>query len=260
MDTEKGIMNTERESLKNTNRENSPDRQQDPQQTLPGGAGLREMLRDDRVLALCELSGDLLFHKIPHEKIPRLVDGSLSAGREAAKAYRGTDMEALYAQKDIKILWKESGETRIGVTWRGQSAFGKNGCEVTLVQESIRTLAENSTPLWEDGPSGNDPLLSPQDALQLHLAHEFFHYLEYESSDPVSGRMDEVVTFRLFGWERHAHINKCSEVAAHAFAKEVMGLPVLPNYFDYLYLIHTEKMTRKEFEAFLAHSQSVLNR
>ena len=242
-----------------TKKESSPERPQNPQQTLPGGAGLREMVQDDRVLALCELSGDLLFHKIPHEKIPRFVDGSLSAGREAAKAYKGKDMEALCAQKGIKILWKESGETRIGVTWRGQSAFGKNGCEITLVRESIRTLAENSTPLW-DSPSGDDPLLSPQDALQLHLAHEFFHYLEYESNDPVSSRMDEIVTFQLFGWKRHAHINKCSEVAAHAFAKEAMGLPVLPNYFDYLYLVHTGKMTQAEFEAFLAHSQSVLNR
>ncbi|HBG76607.1 hypothetical protein QBE55_06030 [Eubacteriales bacterium mix99] len=242
-----------------TKKESSPERPQNPQQTRPAGTDIRKMVQDDRVLALCELSGDLLFHKIPHEKIPRFVDGSLSAGHEAARAYRGKDMEALYAQKNIKILWKESGETRIGVTWRGQSAFGKNGCEVTLVRESIRTLAENSSPMW-DSPSGDNPLLSPQDALQLHLAHEFFHYLEYESNDPVSSRMDEVVTFQLLGWKRHAHINKCSEVAAHAFAKEVLGLPVLPNYFDYLYLVHTEKMTQTEFEAFLAHSQSVLNR
>ena len=37
---------------------------------------------EDRILAMCELSNDLLFHKIPRERLGYYVDASLEAGRQ----------------------------------------------------------------------------------------------------------------------------------------------------------------------------------
>jgi hypothetical protein len=82
----------------------------------------------------------------------------------------------------------------------------------------------------------------------LHLAHEYFHYLEFTSGQSVSERLESVETFRLFGLSRKAKINKCSEVAAHAFAKTSLGLPWLPNGYDYIYLVETGKMKEELFE------------
>ena len=61
-----------------------------------------------------------------------------------------------------------------------------------------------------------------------------------------------------FGWKRTAHIHRCGEIAAHAFAKEIAALPELPNLYDYLYLIYTGKMTSAQFDALLARMRAML--
>ena len=58
---------------------------------------------DERVLALCELSNDMLFHKIPREQLPFYVDESLKAGRETARTLAGRDVLELYRESGICI-------------------------------------------------------------------------------------------------------------------------------------------------------------
>ena len=77
---------------------------------------------DDRVLALCELSNDLLFHKIPRERLAYYVDASLEAGRNAARLFLGQDVRELYRQNGIEIRYAGSGKQNYGVILRGQSS------------------------------------------------------------------------------------------------------------------------------------------
>ena len=53
---------------------------------------------EDRILAMCELSNDLLFHKIPRERLGYYVDASLEAGRSAAKCFSGRSIRELYEE------------------------------------------------------------------------------------------------------------------------------------------------------------------
>ncbi len=41
---------------------------------------------DDRILAACELSNDLIFQKIPKDRLAYYIDVPLAAGRKAARA------------------------------------------------------------------------------------------------------------------------------------------------------------------------------
>lgn len=190
---------------------------------------------DDRTLALCELSGDLLFHKIPVEKLAYYVDASLEAGRSVGRELQGSDIAALYHQHQIQIIRRDKEGRSFGVMLRGQATLSEKECSVELYEESIRTLADGEQ-------------LSTDTAVQIHLAHEFFHFWEYRVCGAVSDRLDSVETLRFLRLSRKAQINRCSEVAAHAFAKELLGLPYLPNYYDYRYLIRTGKMTQEALE------------
>lgn len=58
---------------------------------------------EDRILAMCELSNDLLFHKIPRERLGYYVDASLEAGRSAAKCFSGRSIRELYEEYGIAI-------------------------------------------------------------------------------------------------------------------------------------------------------------
>ena len=210
---------------------------------------------DTRVLALCELSNDLLYHKIPKQQLSFYVDESLRMGTAAALAFKGRPVEALYEENRIEICCREDGKGAFGMAYRGQITLAKEGCSVMMFESSVRELADYSH------SGGRDNGIRPVDyklAKEIHLAHEFFHFLEFESHGYVAKLLPEVVTLELFGWQRKASVNRCSEVAAHAFAKEFLSLEVLPNFYDYRYLINVGKMTEAAFEEMAAKYENLL--
>lgn len=206
---------------------------------------------DDRVLALCELSNDLLYHKIPQEKLSYFIDSSLLAGKTTADEFKNCNIESLYKEYDIAIRYYEKSSERFGVTFRGQSVMSKKECSVELYRLSIQELSRYSG--YQD-----QMMLSYEMALQVHLAHEFFHILEYKRGAFVSEKLEQIQTFKMPFYTKNVHINRCSEIAAHAFAERMLGLPVLPNFYDYLYLIHMGKITQNAFDDMLENNRKIL--
>lgn len=223
------------------------------------------MIRD-QVMGMFELSNDLLYQKIPLEKRRYYIEESLHIGRAAAERVMnapgyGGIMNS-YQAADIKIEYVEETRKTYGVSFRAQSEFERSGsARVLIYKGSIRELAEHSQCELEMGLIKIDGL-DLEKALEVHLAHEFFHYLEYHSSELrdektlhyhdlgfVSEYLELIEHLKLFRWSRKAGILRSSEIAAHAFAKEITGLSVLPNYYDYCYLIMTGKAKADEFWA-----------
>lgn len=205
----------------------------------------------DRILALCELSNDLFYHKIPPEKRSLYVDASLAAGEKAALDWAGREIQDIYRAQGISIAYTDSPKNTFGVLLRGQAELSREGCSVTVCRDSIRELARHSA--FEGLPA-----LDEEAALRVHLAHEFFHYLEFRDGSPVGERLESVETARLWKLSRRAHIGRCGEIAAHAFAKALAGISVLPNFYDYLYLIGTGKMSREQFRELLESMERML--
>ena len=204
---------------------------------------------DDRVLALCELSNDLLFHKIPRERLTYYADASLEAGRSAAQSFLGQNVQELYQRNGIEIRYAGNGKQNYGIILRGQSVMEESHCSVDVYQDSIRELAAHSA--WE-GRS-----LTPEQALDVHLAHEFFHIWEYREHRSIADELEPIISMSFLGLKRKAHINRCSEVAAHAFAKELLELPFLPNFYDYRYLIDTGAMAQADFDRLIARMREI---
>ncbi len=195
---------------------------------------------DDRILAACELSNDLIFQKIPKDRLAYYIDVPLAAGRKAAGRFAGENIRALYKKYEIEIREAGSGKGGYGVVLRGQAVMDAKGCSVEIYRDSIEALAKHSR--WKD------TVLTCEQALEIHLAHEFFHILEYLENSSVVKEMEPVQTFSFFGLRRFSQVQRCGEIAAHVFAKELLKLPVLPNLYDYLYLIGTGKMTPLAFD------------
>lgn len=194
----------------------------------------------DEVLALCELSNDLLFHKIPKDKITYYIEESLKIGRAIAKEFKGRDILGLCKEHNIELEYIKESKKTYGVSFRAQVEMDKKHTKIWLYEGSILELSDNSS--FE----GRKPI-DFKNALSIHLSHEFFHYLEYTNNDFVSNKLDQVVTMKLPFFTRKAHINRCSEIAAHAFAKELLDLEQLPNVYDYYYLINSGKLNKEDF-------------
>lgn len=195
---------------------------------------------EDTALAMCELSQDLLYGRIPKEKRQDYIDASLKIGYEEAFPYRGQNIFKLYEKHGIRIVYHKESKGTMGVLLRGQAVMSNKEKKVELYKTSIESLAVNSS--FKDSPG-----LSYEQALQLHLAHEFFHYLEFAEGKTAAEKLPPVVLTKILGWKRYGFINRCSEIAAHAFAKTMLDLPYLSNAYDYFYLLKTGKMKEEDF-------------
>ncbi len=214
---------------------------------------------NDETLAVLELQRDLLFHRISAGHVRSYVSASLLSGREQAEKLRGEGIDSpsiaqLCEKKRIHITLSDSKQGMAGMTFRAKISYARDGgAELTLFRTAIADLVENVNPLLP--PESRFTFETARDML---AAHEYYHYLEFSEIGDTADKTEKVEITKLFGKRRFARIMRCSEVAAHAFAKALLNLNFLPNLTDYLYFIATGKWTETDLCARLAQARSLL--
>ncbi|MDO3408447.1 hypothetical protein QWJ34_01565 [Saccharibacillus sp. CPCC 101409] len=197
----------------------------------------------DEALGGLALEEDPLFGRIPPSAYAYYVACSLEFGREAARPLRGRSPRELLEEEGIEIRFEaQSGQMfgsalRAQIDWTGRTPF------VTVYRDSMDRLAEAAAAL---GASARG-LRTPDDLAAVHLAHEYYHWLEYRAGDFTADRLEKVEALRLGPIRRRAAVRQSGEIAAHAFAKELLGLPFLPNVLDYLYLLQSGTLNKEVF-------------
>ena len=68
---------------------------------------------------------------------------------------------------------------------------------------------------------------------EIYVAHELFHHLDARGQHPAAALACATVA-RLGRWRWQSPVRALSEVAAHAFAQALLGLPVFPGRLDAL--------------------------
>ncbi|ASG64378.1 hypothetical protein CEW81_23660 [Kluyvera genomosp. 3] len=134
------------------------------------------MERDElnRTLAWLDLRNDAVFNKIPPDRYRYYLDNALAAGAAAAQEFAGQSIRELYQQHDIDIQFDQGDGLFFTVQFRAQFEFSEKKAtrRVTLYQPSLESLqASSGLPL--------------EKIIDIHLAHEFFHFLEYSRKQPV---------------------------------------------------------------------------
>lgn len=204
---------------------------------------IARLAADDRIPAYLELEQDVVFpHLTPAQRL-RYVDFALDAGRREAAPHRGTPVAELCRRWGARLVIRESENRIAGLTVRAEHDT-RTGT-ITLYQPSIAQVCELLNRSLPEPWTG-------QQVIDLHTAHELFHHLESTRIKPVHEQLPPVVTFRLGRfWETKSRARRCREIAAHAFAKELLGLPFLPNAVDWLLLLSLNKWSVDELEAAL---------
>jgi hypothetical protein len=75
-------------------------------------------------------------------------------------------------------------------------------------------------------------LLGQATPRDVFIAHELFHHLEAIRTDPPISQRYRPTLFRLGRWHWRTSIPALSEIAAGAFAQELLGLPCHPRVLD----------------------------
>ncbi|MGZ0753001.1 hypothetical protein [Kluyvera sichuanensis] len=203
------------------------------------------MERDElnRMLAWLDLRNDAVFNKIPPDRYRYYLDNALAAGAAAAQEFAGQSIRTLYQQHDIDIQFDRGDGLFFTVQFRAQFEFSEKKAirRVTLYQPSLESLqASSGLPL--------------EKIIDIHLAHEFFHFLEYSRKQPVGETLEKVCNVALGPLRRYSTVAATSEIAAHHFCQLLNDLPFYPTYYDFQWLVESGKQTRQQRDALFAVS------
>ena len=188
---------------------------------------------DDRFLAYLELRKDTFFHKIPTEKIRYYIDGALAYGKQLAVTVDFVDSSELCDRLGVTVIKEITGKTE---TVRGTLELAKNKKTIRMYQQPLRQIAHDH----------NITLAQLEEAV---LLHELFHLLE-EQTRSTTEQLERVETMQFLGFKRTAAVRQTREIAAHAFVKERMQLPFLPNYWDYSWDVEDTRESLLAIEEF----------
>lgn len=188
---------------------------------------------DDRFLAYLELRKDTFFHKIPTEKICYYIDCALAYGKQLAVTVDFVDSSELCDRLGVMVIKEITGKTE---TVRGTLELAKNKKTIRMYQQPLRQIARDH----------NITLAQLEEAV---LLHELFHLLE-EQTRSTTEQLERVETMQFLGFKRTAAVRQTREIAAHAFVKERMQLPFLPNYWDYSWDVEDTRESLLAIEEF----------
>ncbi len=210
---------------------------------------------DDETMACAELEQDPLFHKIPKDKIPYYVRSSLARGREAAVPFIGRDIRELCEEAGLRYEITSRSGTFHKVQFRAQIDFAKKPPEIIVYSDSLAGLKQSYQAVVGMNSEGSELAR----LIDIHLAHEFYHYLEYQSGKFTNEELEPIEVFRVGKWfVKRSSVVKTSEIAAHAFCKELTQLPCLPNVLDYEYLMQNKELSKEQFSGRVEHWKSWL--
>lgn len=209
---------------------------------------LARLAADDRLPAWLELEQDPVFAHLTVGQRRWYVERALAIGREQAAHFNGATPSAVAVQLGVQVRVLNQENRFAGMVVRAEHDAGV----ITLYTPSVQQVAELLTQVlpepwqWEQVEG-------------LHVAHELFHHLEETRIKPVHEQLPAVVTFRLGRlWQTRSRARQCREIAAHAFAKELLGVPFLPNAVDWLILIATKKWSEAALEGALERAEAGL--
>lgn len=197
-----------------------------------GEQGRKFLEMSDYDLAHEQLTRDLLYQKIPPEQVEHYVCTALKIGADVAKACPSRDVYKLCAHNNIRIEENTAKGKYFGVRMRAEIHMSDEETKILLYRQSIEDIARSLQTFFSE-----DQRMSQDNILKMHLAHEFFHYIEQRDNMRVNEMLPQVVTFSIMGFQRRATILTLSEVAAHSFSKELLQLPHYPYLYDKLYAL-----------------------
>lgn len=181
-------------------------------------------------MAFCELYQDPIFNRISKEKCYEIIKNALKIGKEYAAGYNGAEMKELIKSNQILLSIKQKSKYK-SVNLRGEYIYSKKKNEIIVYENSIESLAKSSKKILPE-----ELAIDYEKALEIHLAHEFFHYIEFNRIRPVSETEGIDYQTRLLKKYKKIPVIKASEIAAHSFSFYFCKLSIFPNFYDYVYL------------------------
>jgi hypothetical protein len=178
-------------------------------------------------LGLLQLREDPQYRRIPPDRRAALVESALDDGRAMADRIHerwGQDPAAIAARCKVPVIRSEDdagfGSIIVYAEYVAQPS------SITLYVPAIRRL--DRLIAERDVPMGS--------SLPIFLAHELYHHFDCLRGKARLSRRHAVRIFSVGSWHWTSGLSSLSEIAAGAFAQQLLGLPFHPRLLDSLLL------------------------
>ena len=208
----------------------------------------------ERELALAQAMAEPSLLRADKDDLPPFVDACLAAGRDRAAQWRGADPQGALAGLGyvVRRTGGLSPGSRPGFHLCAMTRAGADGAGGT-VELYVDEVAAKRRALAELGV-----VLGEEELLRMHLAHELYHALEFSHGPMTPEAVPPVSVLGLFGL-RERRPACASEIAAHAFARQLTGIPICPQRVDALALMGEGSLSQEGFLAQLRRVQRALS-
>lgn len=208
----------------------------------------------ERELALAQAMAEPSLLRADKDDLPPFVDACLAAGRDRAAQWRGADPQGALAGLGyvVRRTGGLSPGSRPGFHLCAMTRAGADGAGGT-VELYVDEVAAKRRALAELGV-----VLGEEELLRMHLAHELYHALEFSHGPMTPEAVPPVSVLGLFGL-RERRPACASEIAAHAFARQLTGIPICPQLVDALALMGEGSLSQEGFLAQLRRVQRALS-
>jgi len=165
-----------------------------------------------------QLDKDRYFRKLPSPQQKQIIQECIEEGRKCAKEiYDGTsglskeELQDIVSRQGVHVVYKD---TKYDLPYIAEYIHRKN--QIDLYNRRIKQMQEIL--------SANHPeYFCWHDLFDMCLAHELFHHLETVKNG-VTGKIAGIPVKRI-GFIPATHwLSEGSEIAAHAFVKELLDL------------------------------------
>jgi predicted Zn-dependent protease with MMP-like domain len=186
-------------------------------------------------LGLMQLREDPQYPRIPAARRMELVEAALKDGRSLAERIRemwGDEPAAIAARCEVPVIRSE-----------GDAGFG------SVVVFAEYTAPPPSITLYLPAVARLDRVIAERDVevgrsigatTAIFLAHELYHHFDCLRGNARLSRRHAVKIFGVGRWHWSSGLSSLPEIAAGAFAQQLLGLPFHPKLLDLLLVEKTK--------------------
>lgn len=213
----------------------------------------KNIFKNSQIWGMLELEQDKYFQLIEPKEYEKYIDDSCSIGENLASKYKECELKNILEQNRIEVRYIQ--KTSKYECYR-YKLYAQISCKVTgsIIEVYIQNIYKKAETARKYGI-----VISNDWMLQLHLAHELYHFIEFTQSAKTGEKLKKIQKKK---WFRKSEIplEATSEIAAHRFAECIMDSPVCAKVFDYLEILEEKIITEKEFQNKIVDADQKLQR
>lgn len=209
----------------------------------------------DAVLDLLELVGGCNLEGMEAADATAVAKDAAYVGREEAARWVGRPLEGELVRMGVELrrLGDAPGGERASVRVAALTTYDSRPAGMRRVDLYVGEIARKHEALLGLGVE-----MSLDDLVELHLAHEFYHVLEFSSGRRTERLVPPMRVRGLLG-VRSRPARRSSEVAAHAFARAWLGHGPHPVLIDALSLVASGSLAAGELRKRAAWALDLLD-